>query len=293
MSNYKIHDNIKNDDNLRNKFFDFTQTVFPGADFKKWHLKGFWLDNYIPYSIIEDDKIVSNVSITKMNLLIDGKYVKGIQFGTVGTIPGYRDHGLSRFLMEFVLDKYKDDVKFFFLFANDSVMDFYPKFGFERQKAVIFKSSTDLPKPNFSAIKLDINKEKDFKLVCKILNFRLVITRLFGAMDYEFISMWHILNIFHENLYYLEDDGVIIIMTEEDNHLHIWDIIYTKPFDISSIIAKVIKSDNVKSIRYYFSPDQLNFKYDEVEDDEDSPLFVRGKFQLAEKDAKFPATAQT
>jgi predicted N-acetyltransferase YhbS len=293
MTQYKVHEAYHNNDDLRNKFFEFTQTVFPGADFKKWYLKGFWLDKYIPFSIVEDDKIISNVSISKMDLLIDSKFVNGMQFGTVGTIPEYRNRGLSRYLMEYVLEKYKDSIDFSFLFANESVLDFYPKFGFKRQNAVIFKSTNDIPKANFSTEKLNLELEDDFKLIQKMLMYRLVITRLFGAMGYEFITMWHILNIFPNCLYYLEDDDIIFIISETDGHLHVWDVIYTKPFDISSALSKVIENDNLKSIRYYFSPDQIKFKYDEVENDEDSPLFVRGDFPIVGKEAKFPATAYT
>jgi predicted acetyltransferase len=86
--------------------------VFPRADFKTWYLKGYWSDHYIPHSIIRDNNIIANVSISKMKILINGKCIKGIQLGTVGTLAGYRNQGLSRLLMThdafLIADKKKD-----------------------------------------------------------------------------------------------------------------------------------------------------------------------------------------
>jgi hypothetical protein len=87
MSGYDVLENYRDNDILRHKFYEFTNTVFPGIDFAEWYNRGFWEDEYLPFSIVMDDKIVSNVSITRMRLIIDGRRIDGIQIGTVGTIP--------------------------------------------------------------------------------------------------------------------------------------------------------------------------------------------------------------
>jgi GNAT superfamily N-acetyltransferase len=293
MSEHEVHENVRDNENLRSKFYDFVQTIFPSADFKVWFEKGFWLNNYKPFAIVMDDKIVSNVSITRMNLFVDGRERSGVQFGTVGTIPEYRGKGLSKYLMDYVLNRVKDSVDLLFLYANEDVLDFYPKFGFDRYSEVIFKCRSYIPEANYSARKLDINSQADFKIIRRLVDERLVISRLFGANDYGFITLWHILNIFPDNILYLEDDDIILIISERDGHLRVWDIIYSKPIDVDSAISKVIRENTVKSISYYFSPDQLNFKYDSVEEDIDSPLFVRGPFPIGKGEFKFPTTAQT
>lgn len=48
------------------------------------------------------------------------------------THPNYRGQGLAKNLLNHVIAKYEDQYDFLYLFANDTVLDFYPKFGFER-----------------------------------------------------------------------------------------------------------------------------------------------------------------
>ena len=44
----------------------------------------------------------------------------------------YRDQGLSRRLIEEILKDYQGKVDMIFLFTNETVLEFYPKFGFSR-----------------------------------------------------------------------------------------------------------------------------------------------------------------
>ena len=190
------------------------------------------------------------------------------------------------------MDKY-DKYDITFLFANDTVLDFYPKFGFKRYNEVLYKSSSQMLKSNYSAKKLDFFEKSDLSIIHRNIKRRQVLTKLFGATDYDFITYWHLLNIFPDNLFYLEDDKVILICTEEEHQLHLWDVIYTTPFDLSLAVSKVIKSREIESIYYYFPPDQLSFKYDEVIPDKNSYLFVKDEFKIKDKKFKFPITAQT
>ncbi len=293
MKRHNIIEDYRADDNLRSKFYDFVAAVFPSADFKIWHDKGCWDGPYIPISIVENDKIVANVSITKMNILLNEKKVDAIQFGTVGTIPEYRNRGLSRYLMEYALNKYKNEIELYFLFANETVLDFYPKFGFERHRMDIFRSDTVPTKKADPPRKLILNNSEDFNLLKSMLEKRTPITGLFGAADYAFVAMWHVLNLYPEKLYYFEKENAIVIASERNDKLHVFDIISSEPVDYEPLIAGVIADDDLKSIYYYFSPDRIGFHYDSVEPDEDSPLFTLGDFPLGSKPYHFPATAQT
>jgi len=293
LNTLKVYENCRNDDFLRNAFFDFTEKVFPGINFRVWYSRGFWLKRYIPFAIVRDDKIISNVSITEMKILVDGRPMNGLQFGTVGTIPEYRNQGLSRYLMEYVLDKYLNRVDIMFLFANESVLDFYPKFGFSPHSESVFISRSEIPRPAYCARKLDIQNEADMVLIRDRLETRTVLTDIFGAADYDFITLWHVLNIFPNNLYYLEEEDVIFLITEGAEKLHVWDVIYRKPFDITAAISKVIKGAGLKSILYYFTPEKLGIKHYDAEIFAESPLFVRGDFPIGGRPFKFPTTAQT
>ncbi|MBD3218626.1 MAG: GNAT family N-acetyltransferase [candidate division Zixibacteria bacterium] len=293
MHEYGIREGYRDKDFLRNAFFDFIDRIYPGLDFKIWYEKGFWLDNYIPHSIVIDDKIVSNASITKMALLVDGNIMKGIQVGTVGTLPEYRRRGLSRILMQHILNKYSDSMEIIFLYSSKEALSFYPKFGFDHYNEVIFRQTQNIPEPDYSARKLDIGTDRDFSLMREILGRRTPVSRLFGALDYDFITIWHILNLHPNHLYYLEKEGIIIIASESNNQIHIWDVIYDKPMEIQEALPQIIKSEDIKSINFYFSPDLLGFNYDDTIVDSESPLFVKGTFPIGGRKFKFPSTAQT
>ena len=293
MSNPAIYEDYRNNAVLRDKFYRFTETVFPGVNFFDWYQQGYWSDQYIPVSIIEDNKIISNVSVARMKILINGEYLSGIQIGAVGTLPEYRNRGLSKSLMDYVLKKYDDLCDIFFLFANDTVLDFYPKFGFNRYHEVIFKAFSENPLSKYSARKLKLLNDSDLSIIKKMISERQILTTRFGAAGYDFITHWHLLNVFYDNLYFLEDEEIIFICDEENNQLHIWDVIYTRPINLSSVIPMIIRNKRLESVLYYFPPDQLSFEYDEVIPDINSYLFVKGKFYLKNGNIKFPMTAQT
>ena len=103
-----------------------------GLSFQEWCESGYWTDLYLPYAICEGGRVVSNVSVNIMEFSWNGAPRRYIQLGTVMTAPEYRGKGLSRRLMEAVLEDWKNRCDALYLFANNTVLDFYPKFGFER-----------------------------------------------------------------------------------------------------------------------------------------------------------------
>lgn len=115
------------DDALRGSFNALAGEVF-GLDFEPWYRQG-WSGKYCPYSAAADGQVASNVSLNRIDCLVDGQSRHYVQLGTVMTRPGYRGRGYCRRLMERVLADCRscDGV---FLYANDAVLEFYPKFGF-------------------------------------------------------------------------------------------------------------------------------------------------------------------
>jgi predicted N-acetyltransferase YhbS len=293
MSKPRIYSAYRDDAALRDAFFTYTETVFPSFSFRDWFARGFWPDTFIPCSLIDDGVVISSVSISQMKIWLDGRLVDAVQFGAVGTIPEYRNQGLSRLLMEYAINQYEKSTDLMFLFANETVVDFYPKFGFRPAHDTAFYNNSDIPAAAFAARKLNVNDGADMALIVRLLKSRLPITRLFGASGYEYITLWHVLNVFPERLLYLEDDDIIVIASQKENRLHVWDIIFDRSFDLAAVLPKVISGDGVDSVYYYFSPDILGYSYDGVEADEESPLFVRGDFPIDGRTFKFPATAQT
>lgn len=289
---FLIVSNYRNDDILRGKFHDFISEVFPSINFKEWYDKGFWTENYIPYSIIEQDKIVSSLCCALVDAVVDGEKFKALQIGAVGTLPEFRNRGLSRQLMELVLNEYKNKIDLFLLFANDSVMDFYPKFGFRNINESGFVAENNLPAPQFIARKLNLEDEKDYSTILNLVNNRTVLTKNFGAENYGFISMWHIINLYRDNLYYLEDKNALFIISSEDGTLHVLDVISENPIDLDSALPNLMPADDVKAVKYYFPPDQYHFSYDKVTSDL-TRLFIKCNIEIDSDYFRFPLTAIT
>ncbi len=277
---------------LVNEYLNFIQWVFPGAKFLEWWEKGFWTDKYKPFSILESGKIISNVTAALMDVIINGQTYTAIQIGAVGTIPEFRNKGLSRVLMEYVLNRYADEADLFFLFANDSVLEFYPKFDFIKIKEKIFLLDHHLPEIRYSARKLNLQHLNDYKLLLDLINKRNEITTIFGAGNYGSITMWHIFNNYKNNLFYLEEEDAIIIKTEKRNEMFIREIIFREPFEMLPALSKIIESDEIKRICFYFPPDKLSYPYDTAAEYK-SHLFIRSKIELNQDLLKFPETAKT
>ena len=94
-------------------------------------------------------------------------------------------------------------------------------------------------------------------------------------------------------MYYLPDEEAVFIIEKKKDQLHVFDVIYSKPFDFEHVLSKFINSNEIKSVIYYFAPDQLNFKYEKVLPINDSPLFILDDLKVRTQPFKFPETAHT
>lgn len=150
---------------LRESFFELANNVF-GLNFVNWYEKGFWGSNYVPYSYIDDNKVIANVSINIIDMIVHGTQHRALQVGTVMTHPEYRNRGLSEKLMNKVLAEYKDSYDIMYLFANDSVLDFYPKFGFDLvEEYQYFTTFTSEIKSISKLRKLDVENNEDINFI--------------------------------------------------------------------------------------------------------------------------------
>ena len=113
---------------LRDSFNRLAKATF-GLDFEPWYQNGFWTDDYDPYSVVIDGKVIANVSVNRTDMIIGGGRRKLYQLGTVMTDPVHRGKGYVRAIMA-EIEKDIADADGVYLFANDNVCEFYPKFGF-------------------------------------------------------------------------------------------------------------------------------------------------------------------
>lgn len=124
--------NYRDRTELRKSFDELAKETFH-LSFEDWYQNGYWQEGYNPYSFVENGRIIANVSVNRTDFICEGKKKRLIQLGTVMTAREYRGRGLIRRIMEQIEAEYAPKADGIYLFANDSVLDFYPKFGFRKQ----------------------------------------------------------------------------------------------------------------------------------------------------------------
>lgn len=263
----KIVSHYRENEVLRKSFIMLAADIF-GLDFTSWHEHGYWGERYIPFSYADGERIVANVSVNELDLIIEGKSYKALQIGTVMTHPEYRNRGLSAQLMNHVLDVYQGKYDFMYLFANDRVLDFYPKFGFEEVEEYQYSTMISAAQGRFDLRKLELANDLD--LIEKTIYGRVPVSQTFSAANFSGITMYHILNVFPDHLYYHTQEDAVVIFTKENGIVQLYDVISTAPVDIKNIYF-----GDTDKIQFHFTPDYSDLQYQRVLFKREGALFVK------------------
>lgn len=247
----------KQDNRLRQSLSELAISVF-GISFEEWYIKGFWNDRYIPYSFHDNGKIVANVSVNLVDLIIAGQKIRAVQIGTVMTHPDYRNRGLSRSLLEKVLAEYEGKTDVIYLFANIEVVNFYPKFGFEEVEEDEFYMAYKHKQTASTTIrKLDGKVIEDLLIIKSAAQRRKSLSQMFSTEGAWGILLFYCLNVFHEQIYYIEEDEAIVICEMKENTLHLYDVIVSHTVAIEDLLGKIANFDT-KEVIFHFTPENLS-----------------------------------
>ncbi|MBS4199238.1 GNAT family N-acetyltransferase [Bacillus sp. FJAT-49732] len=278
MGKLRFIKDYKGDEGLRKSFNALANNIF-GIDFEEWYQKGFWGSHYIPFSYANGDQVIANVSVNILHLMIDGETRKAVQIGTVMTHPDYRNKGLSAALMHKVLQEYEKKSDFIYLFANQSVIDFYPKFGFEAveeyEYSMEFRSNET---PSVSVPKLDVKNVNDLHFIQQFAFERIPLSQKFSTDNAIGIFMFYCLNVFPDDIYFLEKENVIVLFKKEHDHLHIFDIVSKNEFNIQQVLRK-ITDDSIRKIVFHYTPDYPNIQVERKKYSGSDVLFVKSTSQ--------------
>ncbi|HDU6927260.1 TPA: GNAT family N-acetyltransferase, partial [Listeria monocytogenes] len=260
-------------------------------NFEEWYRDGFWNDKYICYSYIDDNKVIANVSINKMNLIYQGEDYRALQIGTVMTHPDYRGQGLAKKLLEHVIAKYEDQYDFLYLFANDTVLDFYPKFGFERVEESSFTvDACSLKRESSNLKKLNPGNKTDFQLISRIVSEKTPLSNILDVRESEDLLMFYVLIALKNELYYIEELDVIVLMEQEDADLYVLDILSTKKLDVVEVL-RYLPIKKIETIHLLFTPEKSKYIDAAHIIETEDMLFVRPNILTNENYFLFPATS--
>ncbi|WP_024621546.1 GNAT family N-acetyltransferase [Metaclostridioides mangenotii] len=290
---YPYKCDYKNESASRDSFNKLTEKTY-GFNFEQWYNDGHWGERYIPYSILCEDQIVANVSVNIIDFDFYGEQKRFIQIGTVMTDRDFQGQGFSRTLLEAVLKEWENNCDLIYLFANDSVLDFYPKFGFTKIDEYVYSlrkgkedNSTESMR-NTNIRKLNMDNDKDrailYNLVCN--------TRIFSSVSMinnPSLIMFHCTYFKKNDIYYLEDYNTAVICDFEEDTLYLHELFSPDEVKLDIIINVIANSEIEKVVLGFIPKDTSGYNMDLLTE-EDTTLFIKkGKYNPFEnKFLRFP-----
>ncbi|MFT4144472.1 MAG: GNAT family N-acetyltransferase [Mobilitalea sp.] len=271
-SNYTIVKAYQDNALLRNSFNNLAGEIF-ALNFEDWYQHGYWGDKYIPYSIVDKGIVVANVSVNIMDFECNGTMKRYIQIGTVMTKSSHRNQGLSRCLMKEVLKDYKDNADGIFLFANDSVLEFYPKFGFRKGKEYQYTKDIDIQN-EFCAIPTPMQNKEDRNVFEKAIKYSVCNSSLDSRFNVELI-MFYITKFMNNNVFFIESQNAYVIAEVDEDQLKLFNVFSAETADLEQIIKSF--GQQIKKVTLEFTPlDKTNYTRTERKKD-DTTLFLLGE----------------
>ncbi len=264
----------KSNDPLRKSFDKLANLVF-GISLEEWFTKGFWNDSYKCHSLVEDGVVISNVSTTHMNLVLNGQKRRAIQLGTVMTHPDFRNKGLAATLMKTVLDHYQGQTDLFYLFPAEAVMQFYPKYGFTHYHDIFYTLETVVTSsPTSSITRVDIGNDFELGKFHDAVQSRRVISSTFDTLDCTSIYMWHCLNDLRENIYRINGTDNYLVLRQESEKIRLYDFVSDTEYPFTYILDS-LGPDSQKEICLHFLPDELSADRWKLREHKNEDMFFR------------------
>lgn len=170
------------------------------------------------------------------------------------TDPAYRNQGLGRFLMEKVIKEWKNKCDMIYLFANDSVLNFYPKFGFRAVNEYQCSKTITNNNENIVAEKLDMSLGSSRSLVIEKVNNSISSSMsTLPVLNNIALVMFYSTSFMSNNVYYLKEQDAIVFAEFESDTLYLQDIFSPIEVNLDNII-KNISNKEVKTVVLGFSP---------------------------------------
>ncbi|MBQ8821746.1 MAG: GNAT family N-acetyltransferase [Lachnospiraceae bacterium] len=271
----------RDDKDMLDSFNELTRNTF-GFDFTGWHAAGHFGEMYVPHVILKDGKVVSNVSVNKMQFDVDGVIKNYIQLGTVMTDGGCRGQGLNREIMEGILQEYTGNVDGIYLFGNDSVLDYYPKFGFvpceEYEYYLPYEGENDVVP--YELEKVDMRDTEQVSKLDAVVKDYFQDKEVSNENDALYMS--ENLDLYHfwldaeypDSIFYIPEAQAYAVLAIEDDKLYLYQIFGKQKVDIKRL-AKAMEG-NFSEIVLGYTPIHKDDFGVRVHKEEDCTLFILG-----------------
>ena len=261
--------NYMRDDTLRHALNELAKKTF-WIDFEDWVTGGYFEGDYIPYSFMENGKIISNVSANRMTFLQNGVERNYIQIGTVMTDENYRRQGLAKKLIDHVIKQYKDNCDGFYLFANLEALEFYDQCGFSRVTEYRYEVKEEFCKRRSEGGRFMPVNTADGKMKQKYMDMirHSAVNSSMEQINKFGLQMFYTADM--ENVCYAKDLDCFIVAETEGDTLFLQSIICENQVALSDVLCRM--SGEYHECRLGFTPTLKDIdmciaeKYDGAED---------------------------
>jgi GNAT superfamily N-acetyltransferase len=259
------------DELLRNGLNRLTSQTF-GFDFEEWFGQGFWTDRYRPYSLLHNNQLVANVSINPIDFIAEGSYYHTLQIGTVMTAKEYRNKGLSRALLNIIMEEYDDKVDLMYLYANASVLDFYPRFGFTKAQELLYTKNYSRSS-RYRFRKLDGTDAQDRQLLLRLVSSSKPVSK-YAMVDNPNLPMFYLMAPLAGCCYYCEELDLVAVVEYEEENILVQDLFCKSEFDMEEVVASLLDRDQGR-VFFGFTPSDTSVFRSELLQEPDT-FFVKG-----------------
>ncbi len=191
--------------------------------------------------------------------------------------------------MEAVLKEYENSHDLFYLFANDSVLDFYPRFGFIKSEEYDYGKYFYRKADTVSCRKLNLDQKTDHSLLLELVTNRYPNAKT-AMLGNTALIMFYCDSFMKEHLYYIEDLETAVVAEYQDNILLIQEIFCKRAVELDRVINAMLISDGT-FVRLGFTPYETASYTKETLQEKDSTLFIRGRNIL--DNSRFPLLSHT
>lgn len=241
QTSYDFTSDFKDDASIRYGFNSLAKATFD-FDFEDYYNSGYWNERYIPYALLDAGKVVANVAANILDFSVCQEMKRYIQIGTVMTDTAYRNRGLSKYLLQTVLMEWQNKSDMIYLFANDTVLDFYPKFGFTKKLQYQYKKPVIGNKAAITVLPLKMDSSEDRSLLFRLSDNTRCFSNL-SAMHNTGLVMFYATSFMKDNFYYIKHLDAAVFAEYKGRTLYLNDIFSPQAISVDEVILAMAKQD--------------------------------------------------
>jgi GNAT superfamily N-acetyltransferase len=272
----------------RRAFIDFIREIHR-IDFSAWNERGWWDDDYSPYSYFLDGRVIASLCIYTMPARVNGKAERVAQVSGVGTLEAFRKQGLNRRLHEIALEESRSRHRWFFLFADDDAVPFYRKCGFRPVDAHAVIVPMPPVVPDRGIEKLDLKDRAVLDGIYRLACLRAPPSQVFSTANPKLV-MWQLLYRIRDHAWRIPSLDAVIFMRRDGGKTIVYDIL-APAMPRFEQLAPFLAEPEVREIDFRFPVDQLDVPSSRLRVLPGHNAHVMGDFDLGDQPV-FPFTSE-